>query len=239
MTTFSQLVDDMIIETRRPDLRLEIATYLNQTIREVHFEPSKGNVVFYPANRKEDQVIASVDSGQIWDIPNPTTFQGIEAIEFPDICMGVDGYAKEVSPGPRIRTQPYIYYRSGPSYVFGGAAGYGGINSKISIAWYEYPPSLKYKDTLSREAVYDIESGWTYNTVNSVDYGLDADSRALAQSRVTNWVLMRWADVLREGLRAKVYKRLSDQLRATTSYSMYTQLRQGLFTSEAAQLQGG
>jgi hypothetical protein len=50
---------------------------------------------------------------------------------------------------------------------------------------------------------------------------------------------MRWSDVLREGLRAKVYKRISDQLRAQTSYSLYSQLRQGLFTSEVAELQGG
>lgn len=241
MTTFSQLVDEMVVETRRPDLRAEIATYLNQTIREVHFEPSRGNVVHYPANRREVQVTATTDSGQIWDIPNPTTFQGLEAVEFPDLCLGHDGFAKEVTPGPRIKTQPMVFYRSGPSYVFGGAVGYGGINSHINISWFEYPPSLKYKDATHREATYDIESGWTYFNLTGVG-GLDYTQLAnhdAAQLRVTNWILLRWPDVLREGLRAKIYKRLSDQLRATTSYSLYAQLRQGLFTSEAAILQGG
>jgi hypothetical protein len=241
MTTFSQLVDEMVVETRRPDLRAEIATYLNQTIREVHFEPSRGNVVHYPANRKEDQITASVDSGQIWDIPNPMTFQTIEAVEFPSLYLGTNGYAHEVTPGPRIRTQPSIYYRSGASFVFGGAVGYGGVGGKINISWFEYPPALKYKDATHREAQFDVESGWTYydlTGVGGLDYTQDAN-KPLALLRVTNWVLQRWADVLREGLRAKVYKRLSDQLRATTSYSLYAQLRQGIFTSEAASLQGG
>jgi predicted DCC family thiol-disulfide oxidoreductase YuxK len=104
---------------------------------------------------------------------------------------------------------------------------------------FEYPTALKYKVTASRPAQYDVESGWTYATVGSVNYDLDADSRELARSLVTNWILLRWADILREGLRAKIYKRLSDQLRAQTSYSLYSQLRQGLYTSEAAELQGG
>jgi hypothetical protein len=182
-----------------------------------------------------------VDSGQIWDIPNPMTFQTIEAVEFPSLCLGTNGYAHEVTPGPRIRTQPSIYYRSGASFVFGGAVGYGGVGGKINISWFEYPPALKYKDATHREAQFDVESGWTYydlTGVGGLDYTQDAN-KPLALLRVTNWVLQRWADVLREGLRAKVYKRLSDQLRATTSYSLYAQLRQGIFTSEAASLQGG
>src|SRR6478735_8331283 len=99
MTTFSQLVDEMIVETRRPDLKTEIATYLNQTIREVHFEPSRGNVVHYGENRKETQLTANVDSGYIWDIPNPSTFQGIEAVRFPSQMLGRAEYAPEARPG--------------------------------------------------------------------------------------------------------------------------------------------
>jgi hypothetical protein len=241
MTTFSQLIDEMVLETKRPDMINEIATYLNQTIREIHFEPGKGNVVFYDSNRKEDQVIADVDSGLVWPIPNPTVFQGIEAVEFPGQLLGKDGFATEVSPGPRIKTMPFVYYRSGQAYVFGGAVGYGGVNASINISWYEYPKSLKYKRTGTREATYDVETGWTYYDLTGsggVNWTLLANQEA-AQDRVTNWVILRWADVLREGLRAKIYKRLSDQLRATTSYSLYAQLRQGIFTGEAAKLQAG
>lgn len=239
MTTFSQLVDELVVETRRPDLRAEIATYLNQTIREIHFEPSRGNVVFYGANRQEVEITASVESGEIWDIPNPGVFQGMEAVRFPDQLLYRLEYAKEARPGPSLNTVPFYYYRTGPSFVFGGSVGYGGVGSRIQLSYFEYPRALKFKIAGAREAEYDVESGWTYNTVNAVDYGATPELQATAQERVTNWVLMRWADVLREGLRAKVYKRVSDQMRATTSYSLYSQLRQGIFTSESAEIQGG
>jgi hypothetical protein len=233
MTTFSQLIDEMVIETRRPDLRLEIATYLNQTIREVHFEPSKGNVVLYGENRIEDEITATTDSGQIWDLPNPAIFQAMEAVRFPNCSLGRLEYAPEARPGPSLRTRPFFYYRSGPSFVFGGTVGYGGVGAKIQLSYFEYPPALKYKDVAVREASYDIESGWTYLDA------VTAEDQAAARAKVSNWILLRWADVLREGLRAKIYKRLSDQLRGQTSYSLYSQLRQGLFTSEVAELQGG
>lgn len=240
MITFSQLVDEMVVETRRPDLRSEIATYLNQTIREVHFEPSKGNVVFYSENRKEFELsVTTPDQGQTWDTPNPTIFQGMEAVQFLNANAGRLEYAKERRPGPGLLSEPYFYYRAGPTYVFGGTIGYGGVGSTIRLSYFEYPISLKYKLSADRPAEYDPESGWAYHTVDSVNYDADDDSRELARSLVSNWILLRWSDVLREGLRAKIYKRLSDQLRAQTSYSLYSQLRQGLFSSEAAELQGG
>lgn len=239
MITFSQLVDEMVIETRRPDLRTEIGTYLNQTLREVHFEPSRGNAVFYNENRKEAEITATSDSGETWDTPNITIFQGMEAVRFPNAYVGRMEYAQERRPGPSLLTIPYFYYRAGPTFVFGGTIGYGGVGAKIQLSYFEYPIALKYKESGAREATYDIESGWTYYTVDTVNYGSTDELKATAQARVSNWLLLRWADVLREGLRAKVYKRLSDQLRAQTSYSLYSQLRQGLYTSEAAELQGG
>lgn len=234
MTTFSQLVDEMVVETKRPDLRSEIATYLNQTLREVHFEPGKGNVVFYSENRHEIELTASSEQGEIWDIPTPQTFQGIEAVRYPGKYLGRMDYAEEVSPGPNMASKPFYYYRSGPSFVFGGIQGYGGVGAKIQISWFEYVASLKYKVVADREATYDVESGWTYR----MDYSGNAILQAQARARVSNWILLRWHDVLREGLRAKIYKRLSDQVRQTTSYSLYMQLRNGLYTSEIAQLSG-
>ena len=234
MTTFSQLVDELVAETKRPDLRTEIATYLNQTIREVHFEPNKGNVVHYGANRLEDQITAVSTNSEIWDIPNPATFQGVEAVRFASNYLGRMEYASEVKPGPNLASYPFFWYRTGPSIVFGGTVGYGGIGGIIQIAWFEYPRALKYKTALEREATYDLDSGWTY----AAEYSGTPELELVAQSRVSNWLLMRWADVLREGLRAKIYKRLSDQPRSQTSYSLFMQLRQGLYTSEVAVLSG-
>jgi hypothetical protein len=238
MTTFSELVDELVVETRRPDLRNEIATYLNQTIREVHFEPSKGNVVFYRDNRTEIQLTATVDNAELWNIPNPATFQGIEAVRFASNYMGRMEFATEIRPGPNVASEPFTWYRAGPTVVFGGTQGFGGIGGIIQLSYFEYPRALKYKAAGNREATYDVDNGFTYYTVGEVDYGADETSQALAQLRVTNWLLLRWADVIREGLRAKIYKRLSDQLRASLSYSLYQTLRQGLYTSEVAELTG-
>lgn len=236
MTTFSQLVDELVSETKRPDLRAEIATYLNQTIREVHFEPSRGNVVFYGENRREEQVVASLETGEIWDIPNPALFQAMETVRFASWGLGRTEYAEEATPGPMLAAKPFFWYRSGPSIVFGGTQGYGGVGGIIQLSYFEYPRSLKYKLPAVREAEYDVESGWTYNTVDTVDYGSTAELQATAQLLTSNWLLMRWADVLREGLRAKVFKRLSDDVRQRTSYSLFQQLRQGLYTSEVSEL---
>src|SRR3546814_5049537 len=54
--------------------------------------------------------------------------------------------------------------------------------------------------------------------------------RSLAKA--TNWILSRHEDVVAEGARAKVYKRLSYTERARTSYSMYMSLRGGFWRSE-------
>lgn len=236
MTTFSQLVDELVAETKRPDLRTEIATYLNQTIREVHFEPSRGNVVHFGENRKEAQIFAALETGEIWDIPNPALFQSVEAVRFASWGLGRTEYAEEATPGPMLAAKPFFWYRSGPSLVFGGTQGYGGIGGIIQLSYFEYPRSLKYKLAAEREATYDSEEGWTYYTVDAIDYGSTDELMETARERVTNWLIMRWADILREGLRAKVYKRLSDDVRQRTSYSMFQQLRQGLYTSEVSEL---
>lgn len=235
MTTFSQLIDEMVQETKRPDLLEEMIRYLNQTVREVHFEPSRGNVVHYGENRREDEVTATAETGEIWDIPNPATFQAIEAVRYPTNGLGRMDFVPEITPGPNIASREFYFYRSGASFVFGGAYGYGGIGGKIQLSWFEYPPSLKYKTVATRPASYDEEIGWTYHA----DYQATDELKATARALVSNWLLLRWADVLREGLRAKVYKRLSDDVRQRTSYSLFQQLRQGLYTSEVAQVVGG
>lgn len=238
MTTFSQLVDELVAETRRPDLRSEMATYLNQTIREVHFEPQRGNVVHYTDNRQEIELTADSESAFLWSIPNPQLFQGIEAVRYASHYLGRYEYAEQVNPGPGLASKPFYFYRAGQTVVFGGTVGYGGVGGIIQMSYFEYPAGLKYKAAGAREATFDSEEGWTYYTVNAVDYGSTPELQATAQLRVSNWILLRWADVIKEGLRAKVYKRVSDETRQRTSYSLYQQLRQGLYTSEVSELVG-
>lgn len=230
MFTFSQLVDDMVSETKRPDLVSEIARYVNQTIREVHFDPQRNGAIFFDENFKEEQVVATSESQQVWNIENPTTFQKMAAVGYPTQWDRDHSpiWATETSPGRHLNSLQYFYYRTGNSFVF---SGYGAVGSRINLGWYEYPRSLKYKLPAARPATYDAEDGWTYAPgVNT------PEMQEAAQILVTNWLLMRWNEVIAEGVRAKLYKRISDTDRSRTSYSLYQSLRQGLVTSETAKL---
>jgi len=231
-TTFSQMVDATIQELRRPDLLVDATSYLNQTLREVHFEPSKGNLALYKDNRFEAQLTATQDFGFSWAVPNPPSFQGIAAVRY-DSVHDLDGnamWATELNPGRGMAARTTYFYRTGPTVFF---SGYGGLNATISLAWYEFVRSLKYYPVSSRPASYDIDSGWTYGP------GIvTPEDQLLAQTKTTNWLLMRWDTVIGEGMRAKMFKRVSDDIRSRTAYSLYGSLRQGLFTTEAADLSG-
>lgn len=231
MTTFSQLVDSLVSETKRPDLVSEIGRYLNQTIRELHFSSDKNAAIFYDSNFQEVLVTATAESGQQWELPNPTCFQKIAGVKYPNVyARDGDVWADETTPGRHLSRLDYYFYRVGGSFVF---SGYGGVGATIAIGYYEFPVSLKYKAEAARPATFDIESGWTYAD------GIDTDElKAAARYLTSNWLLERWEDVVSEGLRAKIYKRLSDTERARTCYSMYGSLRQGLVTSETAKVGG-
>lgn len=233
MFTFSQMVDEMVSETKRPDLVSEIARYLNQTIREVHFSEDRGAILFFAENFREELITAGVESGLTWDIPEPTQFQKMQGVKYNSVFDDDSNaqWARETTPGRHLNSLSRFYYRAGNTFVF---AGYGGLNAQVSLGWYEFPRSLKYKAAGARPAEYDIESGWTY-----LDPMWTDEQKEGARELSTNWLLMRWSDIISEGLRAKVYKRLSDDTRARTCYSSYQALRHGLWTSETAELYGG
>lgn len=228
MTTFSQLVDDMVRESRRPDLLADICDYLNQTIREVHFTADQNNAVLYAENLREDQLTANSDTGFLWNIPNPALFQRMLAVRY-DSLHSREGYVyvKELSPGRGMNFAEQFFYRAGASFFF---SGYGGLNSLISLAYYEYPRRLKYYAVADRPAVWDTEL-MDFVYVSAAD--VSDDTRLAARNLTSNWLLVRWRDVLVEGLKAKVYKRVSDDSRSRTSYSLYANLRNGLITSES------
>lgn len=232
MTTFSQLVDDMILETRRPDLVSEIRSYVVQTIRELHNRPDTNAAVQYRNNLKELSLVANVDTGFSWTIPNSTIFQSMQAVRYDSLCDpdGEPVYATERVPGRALRDSKYFYYRATDYFSF---ANYGGNGAGISLAYYEYPRSLKYYAVADRPASYDSEAGWTY--LGGVT---DPDAQAVLREKVTNWLLDRWDMVIKEGVRAKVYKRVADDSRSRTAYSLYAQLRMGLFASETASNDG-
>ena len=227
MATFSQIIDEMIQETKRPDLLSEICAYLNQTVMEIHYQPSSGNIILYRANRHEIQITATGDTKVVWDIPNPATFIGVEAVRYPCIldAAGDPVFPREVNPGIAMNRELYKYMRSGDSYVF---SGYGGVGSLIDVCYQARPGRLKYLPLAQRPAVFDDMDGWQY-----ADSVVTEEEQEIARAATANWILLRYHDLVTEGVRSKVYKRLSDTERARTSYSLYMSLRQGLFTAES------
>ena len=235
MFTLSQLVDELVLETKRPDLVADIARFVNQTVRELHFTQDRRAALLFKSNFKELALTTTSESGQTWAAPNPATFQILAAVQYPGVYNGVGDtvWAVEQRPGPNLVNKPYYYYRVGDSFVF---SGYGGVGYTINLGYYEFPKSLKYyPDDNTRPAEYDSETGeWSYPAGAATD-----EDKEIARDNSTNWLILRWSDIVAEGVRAKLFKRLSDTERARTSYSMYESLRQGMWTSETMVLYQG
>lgn len=229
MTTFSQLVDEMTKETVRPDLQDFIASAINQTIREVHTGP-QGQRLRLAANRVElgIEVPSSQPRKYDWEIPNFQIFQASEAYYYQDVGR----YAKERRPGTvrmsrdRDLNDVSYWYQSGAAICF---FGYGGSGAVILASLFYYPRSLVYYPERGRPAEIDpLTLQWEFNPDNSF-----IDDTAMR--RTSNWLLQRHTDLIREGVRAKVWKRLGDQTRAPIAYSAFQDMRLSFASQESIQ----
>lgn len=227
MTTFSQLVDALVAETRRPDMIAEIISYANQTIRELHFNPDNNAAVFYKDNFFEQLLTPTVESGFGWDVPDPGTFQAMQVVHY--TLRNV--YPSERIPSRALANLQYYYYRTKGTYIF---SGYSGLSDRIAIGYFAFPRRLMYYTPERRPAEYSPDIGWTYYST----FGASEVLREAGQGFVSNWLLFRWPDVVAEGIRAKIYKRVGDTDRARVCYSAYTALRNNVVTSETADLGG-
>lgn len=234
MFTLSQMVDELVEEAKRPDMIADITRFVNQTVRELHFTQDRRAALLFKSNFKELAITATSDSAFTWDAPNPALFQIMAAVQYPGVYNGAGDpvWAKEVQPGPHLVNEDFYFYRVGDSFAF---SGYGGNGYAINLGYFEFPKSLKYyPDDNTRPAEYDPEDGWTYPAGAATD-----EDKETARNNSTNWLILRWSDIVSEGVRAKLFKRLSDTERARTSYSMYESLRQGMWTSETMVLYQG
>lgn len=238
MTTFSQLIDEVYVELVRPDMKGMLPAYLNQTIRELHQNSltNPSMPVFYDDNRMEAEVVvtgADVNQGIfLWSIPVTSQFQAMEAVWY----AGANVYAKERNPSTaRLRTMSsvddkYYFYRTGPQYAFSCT---GGDGQKIQLSWFEYPRTLKYyPNDATRPMSYDVE---TQTYTRNPNY-TPVQSDAQAQLLTVNWLLDRHEDTLKEGLRAKAYKRMGEEFRASRCYSQFENMRSGVQAAESLDL---
>lgn len=234
MTTFSQLIDRIAKETVRPDLiDIALTGYLNQTIREMFVFAETKMPVFYDDSRVELEIeIDTVDSQTgafVWAIPNPTKFQLMESVYY----TAINGYVYPGNPKTALMSNDFdtrrgvYWYRVGQTIVFSNP---GRIGDRIKLSWFEYPRSLFYYKTISdRPVVYNEEEDLYY-----VKAGLVAEE---AMEKSTNWILRRHPEVIAEGLRAKIYKRLGEDSRMRTHYSQFESSRLGVQNTEGLKIE--
>jgi hypothetical protein len=227
MTTFSQIVDDIVAETLRLDLLGVIADYLRQTIRDMHIDSVTKMPAFYPDNRKEVQVILSgvgTENVYVWPIPKATLFQQMEAVYYR--AYGVYSLEKKPSIAKVNRgvdpNSRYYWYRAGSNICM---ANPGKDGQLVDVSWFEYLGSLAYYAKALNPAIYDLASD-SYVIANGY-----TNDQALALS--TNWMIQRHADTLKEGVRAKIYKRLADMDRARLCYSQFETARSAIINTES------
>jgi hypothetical protein len=224
MTTFSQLVDDVVTELLRPDLKTAIAAYTNQTIRELHFKPGSNVPVKYDANRFEDELTITTDGSWSWAIPSATRFQDVEAIYLDYIGRYVERRNPRIAL--EVSYEPYAdlyWYRSGPSISIAGVR--DGWTGKIS--YFMYAQTFAYKTVSQRVVVYDADTD-SYKFRDGTP-GTPTEEQL---DRETCWLLQRWADTVKEGVRAKAWKRLADGDRARMAYSSFESMRDAVWGTE-------
>lgn len=232
MTTVSQLVDRVAREVVRPDALTLLPGYLNQTIRELHTHAQSNMPVFYDDNRQEDRIQVSVvddlTGAFVWTMPRPTLLQNIESVYYESIGK----YARKGNPKTSMQRSifnidsAYFWYRVGNSIAF---AKTGGVGAFIRVSWHEYPRAVAYQSFKDSNRIEFKESLGRYVLVNQDDATPTAEQLAT----VTNWVIQRHEEMLAEGMRAKMYKRMGDDGRARTHYSQYETSRLGVQNNES------
>lgn len=228
MTTFSQVVDELVLESLRPELKTFIGNSINQVIRELHAAPKQGGAILFNSNLVEVQITTTVEQGHEWEITNPQLFQRMGAVRFDVFGTGKDAFAKERTPAS-MYIEDYrdkLYYRTGQSYSF---VNYGGLGATISLAYFEFPRRLTYYESNVRPAVWNpVTDAWAY----LAEYDVSDAARLNALRLTTNWVLQRWLDLVMQGVRAKIFARIGDEARAPIAYSNFESMRQDMISSE-------
>jgi len=227
MTTFSQLVDDIVMELLRPDMKATIVSYTNQTIRDVHFRPAVNAPVLYDANRYEDELAITTEGTYLWSIPSNTRFQDVEAIFINDIGIYLDRRNPRIALKESFEPHADKYwYRSGPTIAMHGVA--SGWTGKIS--YHMFPRILAYKPKTGTDA-RTIRFDPNADEYVLIGGGAPTESQLELE---TNWVLQRWGDTIKEGVRAKTWKRLGEMERTRLAYSAFESMRTSIWNSEAS-----
>lgn len=222
MTTFSQLVDEIVTEHLRPDLLVTVTSYANQTIRELHSKSKDSSPILFHSNRVEEEWTTTAEPA-VWTIPNVARFQRLETAFIPLIGE----YIVERSLSKLNDFNNYIkyaWYRSGPTIAFTNLL----TGTVVRLAYFTFPKNLVYYTTANRLVTWNPETeAYTYT-------GAPTDEeKAERLENATNWILERWGEsTVKQGVRSKIFARLGDPERSRMAYSQYESMREQMHSSE-------
>lgn len=223
MTTFTQLVTDIVDELLRPDKRAAICTYTNQTVREIHFKPSITAPIRFDENRFEDVIAVNTAAPFIWNLPTPALFQEVEALYCVELGIYIERRNPKITREFTFAPNANVYwYRSG-SYI-----AIAGLSSGMTIqaSWYQYPRSLADQTLVTPKVTWSVA-----NQIYTMEPGAGVPTQPQLDA-ATHWMLTRWEDCIKQGVRAKVFSGMGDGDRARMMFSAFENLRAGLWEAE-------
>jgi len=226
MTTFSQLVDNVVQQSNRPNLLTRIATVVANVIYELHFTRRRG-VIFYAQNRREQLLTLTAD--QVFNWTAPPRLQIVEAARYDGILdyKNKQVYATPVKPGRRMNDEKYYFYRNASGFIFVNC---GSIGQTISVAYFQRLAPLVYYPVGQRPATWD-ESTATWSYLNAVTQ----QDKEAAEALVSNWLTQEHDAVILEGSLAAIWKEAGDQ-RSIPTFARYSSLREALEVQESVSI---
>lgn len=223
MPTFSQVVDQVVQERKRPDLIWDAAAWLRADIRRLHSAPNSGSNTVFEANRHEALVTVGGSEPYLWKIPSATRFQLLEAAW--NDRAGLYHVERAPSVNREENREPfyrYSWYRTGPSIAFSGTL----EHDVLRLSYFMFPKDLRYKLPADRITQYDYDT----DTYVRISDGAPASESELETE--THWMLQRWSAVLEQGLRSAVYRNLGDFDRSRLAYSAFESDRLAMWQQE-------
>lgn len=207
---FSELVDDIVSASGRPDMREDVIDYANTIIRKIH------------AKALWDRNFKSIAVGN----PNPregylrwtrsNDVQVIRTIHIPE----KDVYLTYQRVGRHLKRQRDYYYAEGNDIIMVS----DGI-CNATIGYYRRPTRFKYYTPDQRPAVFDcVTEKWTYLVPHSQgDYTHELfrdEDQFFARRAVADWIIHEYPDAIKAGVLNYIYSQVGDD-QARSQYAIF------------------
>lgn len=235
-TSFSAIVDEIMITTGMHSEYGRVVGYLRTTLHETH---SKG---YFFRDMEEVSIVTDV-TPYIYKLP--FNWKRAKFLQISGTATNKPTPIPLIAPGINTRNLDVYYYQTLDSLVFSGVP----IGSTIAIAYYVHPRVFNYYHKLGSTDNPAISQGivpaylddfgvWHYLTTDgngNSTYIPTLGSAILdeaAQNISGDWIVFKYHQMLIQGTLAKAFKDRGDIPRSTLSFSLYQTLLSDMIQSE-------